>query len=53
MAGKDRSTKDKAMASNLKKKGIRRSTVRCPICYTMFPEGRFPNHIATVCKGQR
>lgn len=33
MAGKDRSTKDKMMASELKKRGIDRTTGKCAVCY--------------------
>lgn len=46
--GKDRSTKDKTMAARLKKLGVRRETVRCPMCYRMMPERAFPQHVATM-----
>lgn len=33
MAASDRSTKDKQMASHMKKLGIDRTTGRCAVCY--------------------
>jgi len=43
--GANRSNKDKAMAAELKKQGITRTTQRCPICNKTISLNQFYKHI--------
>ena len=41
-----KSTKDKAMAADLKRRKVVRTTGRCPICYKLIPNDAL-NHFRT------
>lgn len=49
--GASRSTKDKIMAANLKKKGEQRTTGQCPLCHRIIPNGVI--HAPALCQPRR
>lgn len=51
MAGSDRSTKDKQMASRLKADGVERWDGRCPICYKIVRNAAMHGHITQHAYG--
>jgi len=53
MAGgkNDRRAKDKAMAAHLKAKGVRRTTMQCPMCHHLIAVGKM--HEPAACKPRR
>lgn len=50
MAGAARRQKDAAMAADLKARGVKRTTGRCPICYGLIPLTNMQAHIERQCK---
>lgn len=50
MAGKDRSTKDKMMAAQLKKLGEERTTGVCPVCYQRISVDSAKSRYGHKCK---
>lgn len=47
MPASERKNKDANMAAYMKRKGIQRTTQRCPICYKIVANKMFDQHIAT------
>lgn len=49
--GNNRSAKDKAMASHLKERGVKRTTGNCPLCHHTITNGTM--HAPAACMPRR
>ena len=51
--GADRSAKDKTMAAYMKARGVKRSSMRCPVCHNLIPILSLFSHFVGGCRAKR
>lgn len=49
----ERRQKDSANAARMKRDGVTRKTMSCPICYAQVSIESFPGHVRQGCKGKK